>query len=304
MKLSEIPMADWQVIRDGEFLSLGLCGARPSVPILTFAGSEKYLKNAVRNPDVSCILCPPELAASDLIRTSGKGICTCENIRVGFFKFHNELAKGDISEGYLRGVFPVKIGRNAAISDDAILDSENIIIGDNAVIEPFVRIHANVQIGENSIIRSGTILGGTGLEFIRMDDGGILPVTHCGGLVIGKNVEIQYNCNVSRSLFPWDDTVIGDDTKIESLVHVAHGVKIGQRNLIAACACIGGSAELGNDIWVGPNATISSEVKVDDHSRISLGAVVAGNVARGQTVTGNFAMNHEQFMQDQLRKML
>lgn len=304
MKLSEIPMADWQVIHDGEFFSLGLCGARPSIPILTFAGSEKYLKTAVRNPDVSCILCPPELASSDLILGSRKGICTCKNIRTDFFKLHNELAKGNILGPYLREVYPVKIGKNAVISANAILDSENIIIGDNTVIEPFVRIHANVQIGDNSIIRSGTILGGTGLEFIRMENGGILPVTHCGGLVIGKNVEIQYNCNVSRSLFPWDDTVIGDDTKIESLVHVAHGVKMGQRNLIAACACIGGSAELGNDLWVGPNATISSEVKVEDHARISLGAVVVGNVAQGQTVTGNFALNHEQFMEDQLRKML
>ena len=180
---------------------------------------------------------------------------------------------------------------------------ENVTIGPNTVIEAGVVIYGKTAVGADCIIRSGSVLGGSGLEFIRMGNEGILGVEHRGGLTIGDRVEIQYNCNVSRSLFPWHETRIGNDTKIESLVHIAHGSHIGKRGLIAASACVCGSAEIGDDVWIGPNATVSSEVKVGDAARVTLGSVVMSDVRPGTVVTGNFAVEHELFMADQLRKL-
>jgi UDP-3-O-[3-hydroxymyristoyl] glucosamine N-acyltransferase len=304
MKLTDFNETDLQIIQDGSFSSLGLCGAAAGVPILTFAGNIKYLKTALANPDVSCVLVPAEQLESEALQQTEKGIASAEDIRTLFFKLHNQLAAVEKDNTYVRKSTPSQFGRNFCPQHFCEISPNNVVIGDNVTIESFVKIHENVQIGDGCIIRSGTVLGGTGLEFIRMGSQGILAVTHCGGLRIGSDVEIQYNCNVSRSLFPWDDTVIGAETKIESLVHVAHGVKLGKRALVAASACIGGSAEIGDDVWIGPNATLSSEVKVSDRARISLGAVVVGNVAAGETVSGNFALSHEKFMQDQMRKML
>lgn len=303
MRLSEIKRDDWTVLCDGEFSSLGLSGSASGQPILTFAGDEKYLRRAVANPDVSAVLIPPTLAASPLLNRRPLGAAICANLRRDFFETHNRLAES-YPDRYLRPAFDTRIAPSARISPLAEIGTANIEIGANVVIEAFVSIKENTRIGAGTIIRTGTVLGGTGLEFMRIGADGILPVLHCGWLTIGAGVEIQYNCCVSRSLFPWHETRIGSETKIESLVHVAHGVTIGTRGLIAAGAVIGGSARIGDDVWIGPNATISSEVRVGNSARISLGAVVAGTVKAGETVSGNFAIPHEKFLKDQLGRML
>lgn len=295
IRLSEIVLPEWELIRDGEFAGLGLCTARPGLPLLTFCGNDKYLGQALANPDVSCVMIPKAME----IPACEKGIIAVPNLRVDFFNLHNSLAA---DPRYVGETFPTRIGNGCSISPLASIDPESVSIGNNVVIEPFVRIHAGSVIGDNCIIRSGTVLGGTGLEFIRNGSDPILGVVHLGKLIIGDDVEIQYNCNASRSLFPWHETRIGSGTKIESLVHIAHGVHIGERCLIAASACIAGSAILGNDVWIGPNATVSSEVKVGDNARVTLGAAAASNVRKGEQVTGNFALPHDLFMQDYLEK--
>lgn len=304
MRLSEFLKDGWVLLRDGEFSSLGLCNAQSGIPILTFAGNKKYLKQALKNPDVTCVLIPPELIEFAEVKKSDKAICAIPELRIEFFRLHNELAGGRYQEIYCGKSQPTQTGSNCEISPLAEISGQNVVIGSHVTIESFVSVKENTVIGDNCIIRSGTVLGGNGLEFIRMGEQGILPVTHCGKLIIGKDVEIQSNCNLSRSLFPWHSTILGEECKIESLVHIAHGVHMGKRNLIAASACIAGSAILGDDVWVGPNATVSSEVTVGTGARVSLGAVVIGDVPPGQTVTGNFAIEHERFMQEMMKRML
>lgn len=304
IRLSDVKKMGWTLVRDGNFQSLGLCSAHPGIPLLTFCGSRKYLAAALKNPDVSCILCSPELLDDAQLQASEKGLCAVPDLKVAFFSLHNELGRGSFAEAYLGKSSPTWIAPDAKISPQAVIEPENVKIGRNVVIEPFVMVKSGTEIGDDCIIRAGTILGGEGLEFIRGGEHGLLPVDHRGKLILGQRVEIQQNCNISRSLFPWDCTRIGDDCKIESLVHIAHGVKMGKRCLAAACACVAGSAVLDDDIWIGPNAVVSSEVHVGNGARVSLGAVAAANVPAGETVTGNFAIPHDQFLKDLMDKML
>ncbi len=303
IRLSEIVKEDWSLLREGKFASLGLCSAQAGIPLLTFCGNAKFLRMALKNPDISCVLIPPELAEQALKADSKRGFCVVPNLRIDFFELHNRLCAPEWAERYVGQDKPSSIDPTAQIDSRAIINPYNVTIGANTLIEAGVIIYGRTRIGADCIISSGTVLGGSGLEFMRMGIEGMLGVEHRGGLVIGDRVEIQYNCNVSRSLFPWHETRIGNDTKIESLVHIAHGSHIGQRSLIAASACVCGSAEIGDDVWVGPNATVSSEVKIGNGSRITLGAVAASDVTAGMTVTGNFAVSHELFMADHLRKL-
>ena len=303
IRLSEICKPEWELLRDGEFASLGLCTAKAGIPLLTFCGNAKFLRKALKNPDISCLMIPPELSDQALAAEPVRGVITVPDLRIDFFKLHNTLCGPDWRERYCRPDFPSAIDPSAYIDPRAVIDERNVTIGPDTVIEAGVIIYGRTTIGSGCIIRSGTVLGGSGLEFMRMGSEGMLGVEHRGSLSIGDRVEIQYNCNVSRSLFPWHETRIGSDTKVESLVHIAHGSHIGRRGLIAASACICGSAEIGDDVWIGPNATVSSEVSVSDGSRITLGSVVVSDVPAGETVTGNFAIAHERFMADQLRKM-
>ncbi len=299
IRLSEICRNEWHLLRDGEFASLGLCSAHAGIPLLTFCGNAKFLRMALKNPDVSCLMIPAEL--EETASASDKGILSVPDLRTDFFTLHNTLCGPEWAGRYTAADTPTVIDPSARVDNRAVIAAENVSIGPNTIIEPGVIIYGRTRIGADCVIRSGTVLGGSGLEFIRTGKEGMLGVNHQGSLVIGDRVEIQYNSNVSRSLFPWHETRIGNDTKIESLVHIAHGSHIGERGLIAASACICGSAEIGNDVWIGPNATVSSEVKVGDAARISLGAVAVSDVPAGTTVSGNFAVEHERFLMEQLR---
>lgn len=303
IRLSEICREGWHLLRDGEFEGLGLCGAKGGIRLLTFCGSPKFLRMALKNPDVSCLMIPPELESQVPAGAGEYGICSVPNLRRDFFALHNTLCGPEWKDRYIGPDQPTAVDESAAIDPQAVIDPQNVVIGPDTVIEAGVIIYGRTRIGAGCTIRSGSVLGGSGLEFIRLGEDGILGVEHRGGLVIGDRVEIQYNCNVSRSLFPWHETRIGDDTKIESLVHIAHGSHIGQRGLIAASACICGSAEIGDDVWIGPNATVSSEVKVGDRARVTLGAAAVSDVPAGAAVSGNFAIDHELFMEDHLRKL-
>lgn len=301
--LSEVSKDDWKIIRDGEFASLGLCTAKAGLPLLTFCGNAKFLRMALKNPDVSCLMVPFDLAQQAMEADQTRGICAVPNLRIDFFELHNRLCAPDWAERYVGKDEETVIDPSAHIDPRAVIAPQNVSIGPNTVVEAGAVIYGRTKIGSDCIIRSGSVLGGSGLEFMRIGTEGILGVEHCGNLIIDDRVEIQYNCNVSRSLFPWHETHIGDDTKIESLVHIAHGSHIGKRVLIAASACVCGSAEIGDDVWIGPNATVSSEVRVGNNARITLGAVAAADVPAGVTVSGNFAVEHELFMLDHLRKM-
>ena len=276
------------LLKDGDFTSLGLAIAECNEKILTFIESEKYISSLSNN--VSALITTEELGE----RLKDKyGVIISKNPRVDYFKLHNILSNKD---NYKRKEFNTTIGEGCKISSLSSISDKNVVIGNNVTIEEFVVIRENTVIGDNSIIRAGVILGGEGFEYKRTD-GIIINVNHCGGVIIGNNVEIQYNSCIDKALYTWDNTVIGDYSKLDDLVHIEHGVKIGERCLIASRSTFGGRTIIGNDSWVGLGAIISNGLKLGDKVSISLGAVVTKNLYDGEKVSGNFAINHDKFIE-------
>ena len=111
-------------------------------------------------------------------------------------------------------------------------------------------------------------------------------------------MEIQYNTCVDRAVYPWDNTMIGDFCKIDNLVHVAHAVKIKENVMVVAQSGIGGRVEIEPNTWVGFGATISNGLKIGESARANIGAVVTKNIDAGNSVSGNFAIKHERFLEN------
>lgn len=275
------------LIKDEEFTSLGLAVADCDEKILTFIESEKYIESL--SDKIRALITTKELGEKLKDRY---GIIVSSNPRKDYFKLHNILSS---KEGYKRKSFNTTIGEYCNISKLSSISEKNVVIGNNVIIEDFVVIRENTIIGDNSIIRAGVILGGEGFEYKRVD-GIIMNVNHCGGVVIGNNVEVQYNSCIDKALYTWDNTVIGDYSKLDNLVHIEHGVKIGKRCLIASRSTFGGRTVLGDDSWVGLGATISNGLILGKKVSISLGSVVTKNLSDGDKVSGNFAINHEKFI--------
>lgn len=289
MKLSECSTIDKsKIIREQDFQTLGILASQVNQTMCTFLDTEKYIIDLKEN--ITMLMTTPELYTK--LKEKKCGFYITENPRIDFFILHNELCQ---KENYKRKHFKTKIGEDCYISNMVHIAEKNVLIGNHVIIEEFASIKENTIIGDNTIIRAGAVIGGTGFEFKRKGNE-ILPVIHAGGVQIGSNVEIQYNTTIDKAIYPWDDTEIGDYTKIDNLNHIGHACKIGKRVMIPAGSTIGGRVVIEDDTWIGIGCSIRNGIKIGENARCNMGAVVTKEVFKGMSVTGNFAMDHQVFI--------
>jgi UDP-3-O-[3-hydroxymyristoyl] glucosamine N-acyltransferase LpxD len=142
-----------------------------------------------------------------------------------------------------------------------------------------------VQNGIDCIMGANCVIGGPGFGYEYDEQGHLIPIPHHGRVVIGNNVTLHNQVNIDRGVI--GDTVIGDGTKIDSLVHIAHNVKIGKHCLIVSGSVFGGSCEIGDYTFIGMNACIKQKVKVGRNCVIGAGAVVTKDVPDNTIYVGN-----------------
>ncbi|MBF8984161.1 UDP-3-O-(3-hydroxymyristoyl)glucosamine N-acyltransferase [Lutibacter sp. B2] len=282
---------DIELYRDGYFDNLGFTASNGNdQKLLVFLNNEKYLSEFYENKNISCVICSKNIvnAIKDI---DGIGICIAEDPKLVFFKFHNYLIE---NTNFYGEKFDNQISSRAKIHPTAYIADHNVMIKEGAIIEPNVTILSNVYIGENTIIRAGTVIGTEGFQFVRTEND-ILSVKHAGKVIISNDVEIQANTCVCRGVFN-DITEIGEKSKIDNLIHIAHGVKIGKRCLVAANTMIAGYTNIGDDVWIGPSTNIRNMIAIGDKADIKIGSVVTKNVEKTQSVSGNFAIEHNKFI--------
>jgi UDP-3-O-[3-hydroxymyristoyl] glucosamine N-acyltransferase len=107
---------------------------------------------------------------------------------------------------------------------------------------------------------------------------------HIGGVIIGDNVEICSNCSIARGSL--SNTIIGEGTKLDALVHIAHNVEIGRHCASKAGTIIEGSTRIGDMCWTGLNSTIKHKVKIGNKVIIGSGASVINNIDDEDIVAG------------------
>lgn len=287
MRLSELaPHLTLRVIRDGSFRSLGfVTHRRPE--LLAFLGDEGFLPALIENDAITCVLTNEDLV--DRV-PHALGVAVVDDPKLGFYQLHHSLL---LNTDFYGRSEPTRISATARIHDSAVIAPMDVQVGDDVEIGPHAIVLPGVHIGNGCVIRAGSVLGSEGFQ-VLLTGGTTMRVLHAGKVLIGNRVDIHSNTCVDRSVFA--ETVIGDDTTIDNLVHVAHDVIIGRHCRIVAHAMIGGSARIGDHAWIGPSASISSEVTVGAGAYITLGSVVTRDVEPGTRVTGNFAIDHDRYL--------
>lgn len=157
------------------------------------------------------------------------------------------------------------IGPGAVIYGQCYVGRETVV-GEKTLIYPSVVLREQTVIGKHVIIHSGTVIGCDGYGYVTVD-GKHAKIPQIGIVVVEDDVEIGANVTIDRARF--DKTVIGEGTKIDNLVHIAHNVIIGKHCLIVAQVGISGSTRVGNYV------VLAGQVGVVGHLTIGDGAVVA-----------------------------
>lgn len=247
-------------------------------------GGEKGASH-VSKSKAGVILCKSDIQG--LVHPRGRQLLVfTDNPRLVFVRVLNEMQ----GKKKLAGISPravisekARIGSGCYVGDYAVI-GENCTIGDNTVIHDRVSLVQNCMIGKNCIIQSGVSLGSDGFAFERYDTGTLEKFPHKGYVRIDNNVEIYVNCSVARGSL--SDTVIGDGTKLDALVHIAHNVVIGKNCELTAGTIIGGSTTVGDMTWTGLNSTLKNKIKVGSNVIVASGASVIRDVPDGDIVAG------------------
>ena len=188
-----------------------------------------------------------------------------------------------------------KIGKNVQIAPHVVIEN-NVHIGDcvqigagafigaetsiekGTVIQPNVNIYHGISIGSNCIIDAGAVIGSDGFGLVS-DKNSHHKIPHIGGVIIKDNVWIGPNCCIDRGTF--SDTIIGEGTKLDNLIHIAHNVKIGKHCIIAGQGGIAGSSILED------NVTLAGQVGIIGHLTIGRGSTIAAKSAVFQSLDPN-----------------
>lgn len=188
----------------------------------------------------------------------------------------------------------VEVSAGATIGDDVVIGDgvtihsgvrilSGCIIGANTTIFPNAVLYENCQIGQRAIIHAGAVIGAYGFGYKQVDGSHQLSA-QLGYVVLGDDVEIGACATVDRGTY--GATTIGDGSKIDNLVQVAHNCRLGKHNLICGQVGIAGSTTTGDYV------VMAGQVGVRDHVHIGQGAVlcsmagVSNNVPDGEIMLG------------------
>ena len=175
--------------------------------------------------------------------------------------------------------FNVFIGHNCIIGDGSKIDSNTVIT--NAIIGK------NVNIGRN------TSIGQCGFGFFLNKNANV-GIYHSGKVIIHSNAKIGSGCAIDRGSF--DDTIIGENSYLDNLCHIAHNVHIGKNSTFAAMTGVAGSTKIGNNVLMGGQVGIAGHIKIGNNVHIAAKSGVFNNINDDQRVMGNPAINKYSFI--------
>jgi len=202
----------------------------------------------------------------------------------------------------------VAIGHFAVIGEDVVLGANVMIhsgvqiaagcvIGDHTTIFPNVVLYRDTVIGSHCIIHSGAVIGAFGFGY-NSSQGGHKLSSQIGNVVIGNNVEIGANCTIDRATY--GSTLIGEGTKIDNFVMIAHNCKIGKHNLLCAHTGIAGSTTTGDFVVMAGRVGVKDHVHIGDRAVIGAMAGILADVEPDVRIVGIPATPEKEQMRIQI----
>ncbi len=289
-----------ELIGDGELLVSGFSGIKEAKKNeLTFLSNPKY-EPLLADTQAGVILVPRQTSCP------GKTLIRVDNPSLSFTEVLNHFLKG-APDYKPKGIHPtaiiapgVTLGKEVAVGAHAVIE-EGAFIGDNTVIYanayvghevqlgsdcliyPQVVLREKIVIGNRVIIHSGTVIGSDGYGYLTVN-GRHLKIPQIGTVLIEDDVEIGANVTIDRARF--DKTIVGEGTKIDNLVHIAHNVIIGKHCFIVGQVGISGSTHIGNYVVLAGQVGISGHLNIGDGVVVAAKSGVSKSIKAGEQVFG------------------
>jgi UDP-3-O-[3-hydroxymyristoyl] glucosamine N-acyltransferase len=180
------------------------------------------------------------------------------------------------------------VGERTVIGRDAVLHAgvvvgEDVTIGDAFTAYPHAVVRERCVLGSRVVLHAGAVVGSDGFGYVPLPEGP-RRIPQIGRVVLEDDVEVGANATIDRAAL--GDTLVGRGTKIDNLVIIGHGCRIGPGSLLAAQVGLGGGTVLGAGVMLGGQVGSAGHLKVGDNARVAAKSGIAGDLDAGGTYGG------------------
>jgi len=260
---------------------------------VTFLSDRRNLADLAREPGACFVTARDAAALPDgcvaLVTANPHGAYALAGRRLHRPRMAGYEARGadvEVEEGVVLGAGVVlgdgvKIGRGTRIGPNTVV-GPGVAIGRDCDIGPNVTIGFTLM-GDRVRVLAGARLGEPGFG-ATAGPGGLMDIPQLGRVIVQDNVTIGANTTIDRGAF--DDTVIGENTKIDNLVQIAHNVRVGRNCVMAAHTGISGSVLIGDGAQFGGRAGVADHVTIAAGARVAAASGVMKDIPAGETWGG------------------
>lgn len=157
------------------------------------------------------------------------------------------------------------------------------VIGAGVTLFPNVVLYENTRIGDRVIIHAGAVIGAYGFGY-RQVDGKHQLSAQLGNVEIAADVEVGAGSTIDRGTY--GPTSIGEGTKIDNLVMIAHNCRLGRHNLICSLVGIAGSTTTGDYVVMAGQVGVRDHVHIGDRAVIGSKSGISNDVRAGEEMLG------------------
>jgi UDP-3-O-[3-hydroxymyristoyl] glucosamine N-acyltransferase len=266
---------------------------------VTFFGNPRYLSQ-LRESRATAVLVP-----KDFSEEIPAALLRVENPSASFAAVVAAFAPPEITPA--RGVHPTafvdptaRLGEGISVGPNSVVEAgasvgDGTVIGAGVLVGPEVRIgkdcslHQGVVIrercimGDRVILQPGAVIGSCGFGY-EFQGGRHVKIPQTGIVEIENDVEIGANTTIDRARF--GRTVIGEGSKIDNLVQIAHNVQVGPHTIICAQVGIAGSTRIGAYVTLAGQVGLAGHIEIGDKAVIGAQSGLSKNVPAGSMVIG------------------
>jgi UDP-3-O-[3-hydroxymyristoyl] glucosamine N-acyltransferase len=187
----------------------------------------------------------------------------------------------------------VQIGANCTLLPHVVI-YHGAVIGRNFFAHAHAVVREHCRIGDDVILQNGAVIGADGFGFAKTDKNEWHKIVQSGAAVLENDVEVQANACVDRASI--GETRVGRGSKVDNLVQVGHGSRVGERTLLCAQVGLAGSTDVGNDVILAGQVGVAGHCSIGDGVIATAQTGIPSSVEAGKVVSGYPAIDNRQWL--------